>query len=319
MFITEAGITKPSYRIGIDIGGTSVKCGLLDFDNNIVAQKAVPTNSPRPWQDLLKDIGNCVREMLAEKGLTLADCEKVGVGCPGTVDGERGFVPYSNNLVWKDVPVADALKEDLGLDVKVSNDANCAALGEVVAGAAKGCANAVMLTLGTGVGSGIVINGKIFEGGYAGGAELGHIMLEKDGLLCSCGRKGCIEAYASATALERDAKEAITIFKDSLMAKTDNLESKVVFDAVREGDFAAIGIVYNYILALGEGLADIINIFRPEKIIIGGGISRANDLILEPLSEVAKKNCFGGNESFTPVFVTATLGNDAGIIGAGNL
>ena len=317
--MTSIETGSPTYRIGVDIGGTSVKCGIVDANNSIIAIKAIPTNSPRPWQSLLADIGNLVREILRDNNISLSSCEKIGVGCPGTVNGETGFVPYSNNLVWKDVPVAEALKEDLSLDVKVTNDANCAALGEVVAGAAKGCVNAVMLTLGTGVGSGIVINGKIFEGGYPGGAELGHILLHKNGYECSCGRKGCIEAYASATALERDAREVVTIFKDSLLAKVENIESKDVFDAVREGDFAAIGIVYNYILALAEGLTDIVNIFRPEKIIIGGGISKASDILLKPLNEYSNKYCFGGNDSYLPVFVSAELGNDAGIIGAANL
>ena len=312
-------VNEATYLIGIDIGGTSVKCGLLDLDNNFVAQTSIPTNSPRPWQSLVQDIGEMVLRILKENEIAISACRQVGVGCPGTIDSVKGFVPYSNNLAWENVPLVEELKKYLDLDIKISNDANCAALGEVVAGAAKGCSNAVMLTLGTGVGSGIVINGQVFEGGFPGGAELGHTLLHKDGALCTCGRKGCLEAYSSATSLEKDAQAAMIIFKDSLLNNYDNLDSKIVFDCVRQGDLAACGIVYNYIISLAEGMTDIINIFRPEKIIIGGGIGLAGDILLKPLSEYAFKNCFGGNDSFLPTFVSATLGNNAGIIGAANL
>ncbi|MEG1942399.1 MAG: ROK family protein, partial [Angelakisella sp.] len=235
-----------------------------------------------------------------------------------------GVVAYSNNFGWENIPLAEELGKYLNLPIAMTNDANAAALGEVVAGAAAGCKNAILLTLGTGVGGGVILDGKVFEGGFAGGAELGHVTLIAGGELCTCGRRGCLEVYASATALIRHGAEAARSCPQSLMntlcgGDLSRMNGKIPFDAAQAGDATAKQVIEDYIRYLGEGIVNMINIFRPEKIILSGGVCAQGSALTEPLNAYTHRFCFGGDKVFIAPVITATLGNDAGIIGAANL
>ncbi|MGN1030506.1 MAG: type I phosphomannose isomerase catalytic subunit, partial [Butyricicoccaceae bacterium] len=315
---------KPVYRIGIDLGGTAIKVGIIDPNNCIVGRCQLPTEADKPWQTVVSNMVRTVEGALADADLSLSDCDVVGVGSPGTIDAETGTVVYSNNFGWRDVPLADALHEKLGLPVHISNDASCAALGEVVAGAAKGCRNAVLLTLGTGVGSGIILGGRIFEGGGPGGAELGHTMLRQNGELCTCGRHGCLEAYASATALIREAKRAAQKNpKSKLMllsgGRPETINGLIPFEAAKQKDEAACDVVERYIDDLADGIVDAINLFRPQMVLLGGGISKQGEYLTKPLREKVAHRVFGGEQSYLPEIRCAELENDAGMIGAANI
>lgn len=316
-------VQKP-YRIGIDLGGTNIKVGLVDRGNRIVAKKSVKTLVERPWQQVVGDMGKATLELLAEQGIMPEQCASVGIGSPGTVDAVTGVVAYSNNFNWENVPLVQELKKYLDLPMHITNDANAAALGEVVAGAAAGCRNAVLLTLGTGVGGGVILEGRVFEGGFAGGAELGHTSLVAGGELCTCGRRGCLEVYASATALIRHGAEAAREHPQSMLntlcgGNLEHMDGKIPFDGAEAGDAAARKVVDDYIGWLGDGITNMINIFRPEKIILSGGVCAQGAVLTEPLNRYTHRYAFGGDKAFIAPVVTATLGNDAGIIGAANL
>ena len=312
---------KEKVILGIDLGGTGIKIGVLDQTYDILAQTSIPTNAKRPYKEVIADMGNAAAALLEENGYGLKDCLGAGVGSPGTIDSSSGTVLYSNNIRWEHVPLAKELYQYLQIPVYVNNDANCAALGEVRKGAARGCKNAVFLTLGTGVGGGIVIDGKIFEGGHPGGAEIGHIRIASEGRRCTCGRRDCLEAYASATALIQDAKQMAGQQPDSVLWEMcgydlDNMNAKIPFDAAWAGDTASRMLIGKYIGYLADGITDIANIFRPDLIVLGGGICAQGEKLTEPLNQYLKKNCFGADVSYVPQVVTAQNGNDAGIIGA---
>ena len=261
------------YAIGIDLGGTNIAAGIVTEDYKLLEKGSVPTKAQRPWQEVAADMARLAMELVEKAGLSRADCAGIGVGSPGICNGDTGEVVYSNNLYWDDVPLCPTLTRLTGLPCRLSNDANCAALGEVVAGAAKGCKTAVLLTLGTGVGGGVVIDGKIYEGQASAGAELGHCTLISGGAECTCGRRGCIESYASATALIRQASEAAAAHPESLLNK-ERITAKSVYDAMRAGDDAAKAVVAQYEEYLGEAIVDMVNIFRPEMLLLGGGSHR---------------------------------------------
>lgn len=315
---------KPVYHIGIDLGGTAVKVGIVDACNRIVGRSQVPTRAERGWMKVVETMVQAVEDALADADLMLVDCDAVGVSCPGTIDVESGLVEYSNNLGWSHVPLASVLEKKLYLPVRIENDANCAAMGEVVAGAARGCSDAVLLTLGTGVGSGIIIGGHIFEGGGPGGAELGHTMLHRNGELCTCGRRGCLEAYASATALIREARKAVTKHPSSKLAaltdgKSEQMDGRIPFEAAKQQDEAACAVVEDYISHLADGIVDAVNLFRPQMVLLGGGISKQGSFLTDPLREKVAQGVFGGEQSFLPEIRCAELENDAGVIGAVNI
>ncbi len=323
VLMTSAGPKR--YRIGIDLGGTNISAGIVDGANAIVAKHAMKTLAQRPWREVAADMAQTVLTALEKSGLTLADCTHVGVGCPGTVDAANGIVVYSNNFKdWEDIPLQAELERLLQKPVRISNDANCAALGECVAGAARGVQNAVLITLGTGVGGGVIVNGSVFEGGHAGGAELGHTVIVEQGEPCSCGRKGCLEAYASASALVRDAKRAALAAPDSLLnamceGSIERMNGRIPFNAARAGDPTAQAVVEAYTRHLGEGIANMVNIFRPDVVLLSGGISGEKEYLTNPLEAFLKTNTFAGTRTFIPPVRTAMLGNDAGIVGAANL
>ncbi len=308
------------YYIGVDLGGTNIAVGIVTEQGAIKAKKSIKTGANRPFEDIFRDMADCIMTLLSEQKVSLDEIKSIGIGTPGSVNTEKGVLVYANNFKYgHNVPMRELLQKYIDKPVYLGNDANVAALGEVVSGAAKGVKNAVMITLGTGVGGGIVIDGKIYEGQHSAGAELGHMMLIHDGEQCSCGRKGCWEAYASATALIRQTKRAMLEHPESIMnqmATQDTVSGRTAFDAMRKGDKIAKDVVDKYIIYIAEGLVDIINIFRPEVLIIGGGICNEGDTLLVPLKKFVKEHVYGGDRNPEQVIEIAKLGNDAGIIGA---
>ncbi len=316
--------TGKQVAVGIDLGGTAVKIGIVNASYEILAQTSIPTNAGRTYEAVIADMGKTAASLLDGNGFLVADCAGVGVGSPGTIDSKNGVVLYSNNIRWDNVPLAKELQKYLPVPIYVQNDANCAALGEVLCGAAKGFQNAVFLTLGTGVGGGIVINGKIFEGGHPGGAELGHVKCGSEQRRCTCGRLDCLETYASATALIHDAKQMAQQHPDSLLWELcdhdlEKMNAKMPFDAANAGDMCGKTLVDNYIQYLADGITDLANIFRPDIIVLGGGVCAQGEKLTEPLNQYLRANCFGNTVAYVPRAVVAQNGNQAGIIGAAGL
>ena len=307
------------YRIGIDLGGTNIAVGVVDDHHQIVAEASVPAGAHRPAEQVVADMCRAVELALDKAGLTPADCASIGVGTPGTCDPERGVVVCAYNLNWFDVPVCRMLTEHFGLPARLSNDANCAALAETVAGAAVGCRNMMLITLGTGVGGGIIVDGRIVSGLGGAGGEPGHSLLVLDGEPCTCGRRGCWEVYASATALIRQGREAAAAHPESLLNRYTALTGRDVFDAADAGDAAAQAVLEQYYVYVAAGVTNLVNILSPEMVLIGGGISRQGERLLAPIRRYVAANCFGGEERPQPVIQAAKLGNEAGIIGAAAL
>ena len=310
------------YYVGIDLGGTNIVAGVVNEKYEIVSKAKAPTNRPRSAEDICKDMARLSFEAIENAGLTLSDIESVGVGAPGHVNSDTGVISFSNNLDFHNAPVADLIRNEIDLPVYVENDANAAAYGEFVAGSAKGTKDAVCITLGTGVGGGIIIGGKIYSGFNYAGAELGHTVIEVDGPPCSCGRKGCFEVFSSATGLIRMTKEALDANPDSRMHEMmgDHVSGRLAFNAMRAGDSAAKGVVDKYIKYLGAGIANAINTFQPEVLCIGGGVCGEGNYLLKPLIKSIRRAEYGAatQTNFCQIKI-AELGNDAGIIGAAAL
>jgi glucokinase len=308
------------YYIGIDLGGTNIKAGVVSEDFKIVAKASCKTNLPRPGEEICADMAKVALEAVKEAGLTLDDIEAVGIGTPGTANSEAGVIEYSNNLGFLNFPVVKLMKTHIDKPCYVENDANAAAYGEYIAGAAKGANDAVCITLGTGVGGGIIINGKIYSGFNFAGAEIGHTVINVDGPQCTCGRKGCFEVYSSATGLIRMTNEAIEKNPASgLKAEADEngkVSARTAFNAMRKGDAVAKQVVDDYIKYLACGIANTINIFQPDILCIGGGVCNEGDPLLLPLKELVAKEVYTRNSEKNTEIVIAQLGNDAGIIGA---
>ena len=309
--------------IGIDLGGTNIAAGIIDEQHKFVAKLSVKTEAEKGFEHIVKLMAGLVNDLCTSANIKLEDITGIGIGSPGSIDSKNGVVRYTNNIKLENAPLAQRLGSYINKPIFLSNDANCAALGEVVAGAASGCHDAIMITLGTGVGGGIIIDGKIFDGSDSFGAELGHTMLMMNGEKCTCGRNGCWEAYASATGLIRQTKAAIAQNPDSLMAKSvpsgDEVSGRTAFEASRQGDVAALTVVHNYISYIAEGLIDMVNIFRPEVILLGGGICNEGDYLLNPLREYVASRIYGAGILDVPPITRAALGNDAGIIGAAEI
>lgn len=303
-----------SLRVGIDLGGTKIAAGLVDGENRLLEKETSPTGAERPAEEVFATIEETVRRLLRRTGAAVSF---VGVGSPGMINSETGIVTYASNLNWKEVPLAWALSQRLGVDCRISNDANCAALGEVAGGAAKGKKNVIMVTLGTGVGSGIILDGRIFAGGASAGAELGHTLLVYDGELCTCGRRGCLERYASGSALQRQARAMALERPNSLLGAVaqEEITGRTPFELM-DRDEASRQVVETYIGYVGGVLTDLVNLFRPEALVIGGGVSHQGEKLLRPLREYVARHTYGGTLAPLPEIVAAALGNDAGIIGA---
>lgn len=311
------------YFIGIDIGGTNIAVGIVSEDGSLVKKLSVPTGAARGQEALVEDMIGSVKAVLELAGMNLSDISSVGIGVPGAVTPD-GVVIRAVNLGWKEVPLADILSNALGLPVYLGNDADCAALGEVVAGSGSNCNSALMITMGTGIGGGFIVNGKIFSGCTGQGTEPGHFTFCYGGEPCGCGKRGCFEAYASATALIRQTKRAMEQNPDSKMwalvdGDIDQVNGKVPFDAAKLEDGTARAVVAQYIDYLAMGIASLVDSFRPELVIMGGGICNQGDYLMIPLNEAIRKYCYASDEIAPPPAVRATLGNDAGIIGAAAL
>ena len=315
-------MAEKKYRVGIDLGGTNIKAGIVDGDNKLLATASRPTKSERPWKEIVADMAETVKDAAVKAGVTLDECISVGIGNPGVIDPEHGVIVYSNNLGWDDVPLTEEFTKYIQLPVRVSNDANCAAMGEAAAGAAAGAGDVILLTLSTGVGGGIILDNKVYEGGV-GGAELGHVTLIAGGRLCTCGRKGCIESYCSANALIAQANEALAKHPESMMAqlveKEGGMNGKIPFDAAQSGDATGKAVVDQYIEYLGEAVTNFVNIFRPKVVLLSGGVCAQGENLTKPLNAYIRKYAFGGERTVNTVVKIAQLGNDAGIIGAANL
>lgn len=306
------------YVFGVDVGGTSVKLGLFDRSGTVLDKWEIPTRTDNGGENILPDIAESIREKMAERKLEKADIAGVGVGVPGPVDRE-GIVHKAVNLGWNHFNLKEKLEQLLdGVRVEGGNDANVAALGEMWKGGGQGHKNLVAVTLGTGVGGGIIINGEIMTGAIGAGGEIGHIHVEdSETESCGCGNYGCLEEYASATGIARLANRALkTSDKDSVL-RTGKVSAKTVFDAVKEGDELAIEIARQFGEYLGKGLGIIAGIINPEIFVIGGGVSKAGEILFDYIKPSFYKTVFHGSKD--TIFALATLGNDAGIYGAAKM
>ena len=310
------------YRIGVDLGGTNIVAGVVDENYKIVGRASRKTDAPRPAEEIFDDIAAVIAEAMEKAGVTKEEIASVGVGTPGSVNKEDELIEFANNLAFDNVPAYRLLRERTGFQtVYFDNDANCAALGEAVAGCGKGVKSLVMITLGTGVGSGIIANGKLITGlNYAAG-EMGHTVIKYNGLQCNCGRRGCWEKYSSATALIQQTIDAMRENTDSLMWDlVDNDVSRVsgrtAFEAARRGDVPARAVVNQYIAYLGCGISNVVNIFQPDMVCVGGGIGNEKENLLAPTRKVLASERYSIHAKKQTKLVAAELGNDAGVIGA---
>ena len=306
------------YYIGIDLGGTNIAVGLVDENNTIVHSDSIPTLKERHWSEIIKDMASLSLKVLAESGHTLDEVKAVGIGCPGSIDKKNGMVVYSNNIVMDHVPMAEEIRKYIDLPVFLENDANAAALGEYAI-YGEGVSSYVFMTLGTGVGGGIILDGKVWSGFNGAGAEIGHQSLIFNGKPCTCGRRGCLEAYASVTALIAQTKEAMEQNPDSMMVKWAEEHGKVngrtAFECAKAGDPAAIAVRDRYIEYVAEGICSIVNVLQPEILSIGGGISREGDTLLTPIKEYFAVNDYNKHMKKTDIRIAKLFG-DAGIVGA---
>ena len=311
------------YYLGIDLGGTNIAVGVVDEDCRIVARAKRKTRVPCPPEEIREQLALTALEALENAGLTTEDIPYVGIGTPGTVNRDAGVVEYANNLYFKDLPLGRLLSERLHRDVIVENDANAAAYGEFKAGALRGAKNALAITLGTGVGSGIIIDGKIYAGSNHAAGELGHTVIVANGRLCTCGRKGCWESYASATGLIAMTRDAMQAHTDSLLWKlagdAEHVDGRTAFEAMRAGDETGRAVVDQYIFYLACGIANCVNIFQPDILCIGGGISNEGEALMEPLRKAVEAENYARNTKLQTEICRAQLGNDAGIVGAAML
>ena len=305
--------------LGIDVGGTNLKGAIVTENGEIVKEAHCPTHAEQGADAVAESVAGLIRQL--SDGEEIAG---VGLGCPGIVDDESGEIVYSCNLGWVKYPLREKLRQLTGFSVKLGNDANVAALGEAMVGAAKGAQSAVILTLGTGVGGGVVIDGKMLVGYTGAASEMGHMVIEADGEPCACGRKGCFEVYASATALNRMTKEAMTQHPDSKMheiaASYGEADGRVAFAAQEAGDPYGDAVVKKYIHYLAAGVTNITNLFFPEVIAISGGVANQGEKLFAPLREEVSRQEYG--RSYTtkhPKIVGCALGYQAGVIGAAML
>ena len=304
--------------IGIDLGGTNIAAGVVDQNGKILHKDSVKTNADRHYSEIIKDMAELSKKVTLDAGFALEDVEWVGVGSPGTCDGENGILVYANNLKFSQVPMREEFQKHFQVPLYLANDADCAAYGEAMAGNAKGTKSSVTVTLGTGVGGGIIIDNKIINGFNCAGGELGHMIIMVDGEECTCGKCGCWEAYASATALIRQTKAAMQANPDSLMWKEagslEKVSGRTAFNAAKKGDAAGQGVVDRYLRYVAVGIMNIVTIFQPEKVLVGGGISNEGEYILEPIRDYIRQYDYCKTEQHTKI-EKAALGNDAGIIG----
>lgn len=307
------------YYLGLDIGGTTVKGVCVDADGELLSEGSVATRGEEGASDLVSNAAALCKKLVSDAGI--AEVAGLGIGCPGMIDGENGSVVFAGNLGLKDFPIVARFERALGIPVAVTNDANAAALGEARFGAGKRFAHSLFVTLGTGVGGGVIIDKKLFTGNQSAGAEIGHMVIERYGNRCTCGRRGCFEAYSSATALIKKTKEAMEENAGSAMwsvCTSETATGKTAFDFA-DCDDAAREVVEWYVRYLACGLVNLANIFRPQAILLGGGVSAQGERLTVPLQEILDKEIFGGNLHAPVKILTASLGNRAGALGAAAL
>lgn len=305
------------YYIGIDVGGTNLKAGLVREDGQILAVERTPLAFENPEQ-FARTLAQLGQSVLHQAGIPASDVVSAGIGIPGAVAG--GDILYTCNIPLRDVPLSRLFRQHLDVPVLLENDANCAAVGEWLCGAGRGTQQFIVVTLGTGVGGGLILNGKLYSGSGMVG-EVGHMVIQHGGAPCNCGRRGCWEAYASATGLIRMTREAMEAHPESLLhtvaAQSGCVEGRTAFDAAVQGDETALALCRGYVSYLAAGVTNLINILQPEAVAIGGGVAAAPDgLLLTPLREIVERECYPRHTGQIPRIVRAELGNDAGIIGA---
>lgn len=291
-------------RAGVILGSGETQIGLVNDQNQLIAIRQYPTNHRLSPNEMIDEAANKTLDLLKENGIPLDQCIGVGVGVPGTIDRRNGKVLYSNNIKWEDVSLVSRLQKVIPCPVRIANDADCAALGEAAAGAGAEYSDVVMFTLGNGVGGGIILNGQIFEGGIMGGSEIGHMVIRANGRRCTCGRKGCLEAYASVPAL---------------MHSAGGLVPEEIFRKIDEDDIDMKEVLEHYTEMLGTAIVNIVNMYRPQLILIGGQMSQYAEYLIKPLKIMMEDDAFGGKYGMIPEIAAAKLGSNAGIIGAANL
>lgn len=309
--------------LGIDLGGTHIGCGLVNEAGEILCKAEVPTLAERPFEQVVRDMAQCALDLIEQSRHQLAQLSAVGIGIPGLADNHTGNVIFCTNLGWKDTPLTSELQRYLPLPVYIENDATVAGYAESVAGVSRNSSSSVFLTLGTGVGAGIVINGTPWTGAHGVASEIGHLTLVADGIPCTCGKNGCIERYCSATAIIRMAKEVCLQKPDCGLAKRvegdlSRLSAKVVFDGARDGDEDAKRIFEQYCAYLTMTINNVISFLDPEVIVLGGGVSRAGDFLLNRVKEMIPQYLMYKTLDYADICL-AELGNEAGIIGAAML
>ncbi|MFZ5815722.1 MAG: ROK family protein [Bacillota bacterium] len=314
---------QKGLALGIDLGGTTVKVGVVNHHGAIIGRGQRATEVEKGPEGVIHNMALAAADALADAGVSNDALDGAGVGAPGICDAPNGVVVSAGNLHWKQVPVGSLLSERLGLPVKLENDANCAALGEQWCGAARGCRHVILFTLGTGVGGGLILDGRIYGGAIGWAGELGHMPIIPDGAPCTCGGAGCLETVASATAMGLAARREIEAGRSPAMARIareqgGKPDARVVILAAQEGDEVARGILRQVGIYLGQASASLVSALNPELIVIGGGASRGGEFLLEPMRETILRMAMPGPAQVVRV-VAATLGNDAGLIGAASL
>lgn len=310
------------YDIGLDVGGTNLSAGVVDEEGRVISHAVLPAGASRSIEEITADMAKVSLMAVENAGLTLKDMDSWGIAMPSYVNPKTGLLVHANCFGWRNVPIYQYLDSRMDLPIFIENDANCAVLGEMAAGAAKNVQNVVMLTLGTGVGGGIILNGRIYSGADGLGAELGHTKLFFRGRRCTCGQLGCIDGYCSARGLAETAREMLTegtLLWDLCHHDIRKLEARMVTEAVQMGDQTAMGIWDLYLSQLAAAISNFIAIFRPEAVILGGGVAKAGDLLLQPLRQKVQECTFAAAEIGIPDIRLAKAGNDAGIIGAAML
>ncbi len=310
------------YSVAVDLGGTNIGAGVVRKDGRLISKVSAPIPGGSGPEALIRQIGDAARAAIFEAHMEPQEIAFAGIGIPGVCKSARGPVIFAPNIAWKNIDCVPTLEAYLGMRVYLGNDADCAALGEAKAGAGAKYDNLLMLTVGTGIGGGVILGGKLFEAPLGG--EYGHVTLVHGGLPCGCGKRGCFECYASANALKRETRRAAEAHPESLIWKLcggdlSKVGGRTPFDAAEQGDETGKAVVEQYLDYLADGISGLVNIFRPQAVVVGGGVSNQGDSLLIPLEKKVAALCYASGDIPTPRIIRAFLGNDAGVIGAGML
>lgn len=316
MAVNNIDIKEKSMYIGIDLGGTNIKGGIVKHSGEIIHKDMIPTNAGREYTEIIKDIAGLIQKMLSDTGIDISQIKSIGVGNPGTCDAENGVVICASNIGFENVPMREELSKYFSVPIFIENDANCAALGEYSV-LKEDVENMVFVTLGTGIGGGIIINRRLYTGKNGTAAEVGHMVIDANGNRCNCGSRGCWETYGSVTALINQTKEYIKNHSSSPLAEAGEagVTGRTAFDLAKKGDAGAKSVVDTWINYVAMGIISIINLLQPEVLIIGGAISKEGNYLLAPILDYQKNNTYSQVEESTKI-ITAKLGNDAGLIGS---